>query len=140
MMRVPNMLDSHEFYKSYFRHLGRTFDAMFEESNSDDVRNDPHLSSMGVVARQIREENGLTQHEVAKRGKITLRFVQRLESDQLEEYELFQIYRLSIGLGISIKEFYSRLGPLHPFNVKDCHQYPTYQTRADTGEKARTET
>jgi transcriptional regulator with XRE-family HTH domain len=61
-------------------------------------------------------ENGLTQHEVAKRGKITLRFVQRLESDQLEEYELFQIYRLSIGLGISINEFYSRLGPLHPFN------------------------
>lgn len=112
------MLNSYQFYTLYFRHLGRTLDAMLEQSNADDVRNDPHLSSIGVVARQIREENGLTQHEVAKRGKITLRFVQRLESDQLEEYELFQIYRLSIGLGISIKEFYSRLGPLHPFNVK----------------------
>jgi hypothetical protein len=46
------MLGSYQFYKLCFRHLGRTFDAMSEQSNADDVRNDPHLSSMGVVARQ----------------------------------------------------------------------------------------
>jgi transcriptional regulator with XRE-family HTH domain len=112
------MLSSHQFYKLYFRHLGRTLDAMFEQPHADDARNDPDLVSIGVVALQIREEHGLTQRDVARRGKISLRFVQRLESDQLEGYELFQIYRLSIGLGISIQDFYGRLGPQHPFNVE----------------------
>ena len=62
-----------------------------------------HGRCLGVVVRELRTERGLTQHEVAKRAKVSLLWVQRLENNQLNtNYSIGRIYRVACALGVEL--------------------------------------
>jgi transcriptional regulator with XRE-family HTH domain len=68
-----------------------------------------HGRCLGVVVRELRTERGLTQHEVAKRAKVSLRWVQRLEDNQLNtNYSIGRLYQVACALGVELYEFYKR--------------------------------
>ena len=69
-----------------------------------------HGRCLGVVVRELRTERGLTQHEVAKRAKVSLLWVQRLEENQLLDtnYSIGRVYRVACALGVELYEFYKR--------------------------------
>jgi transcriptional regulator with XRE-family HTH domain len=64
---------------------------------------------LAIVARQVRKEKGLTQHKVAKRAEVSLRWVQRLEANQLAgNYSLGKLYQVACALGVGLYELYRR--------------------------------
>lgn len=68
-----------------------------------------HGRCLGVVVRELRTDRGLTQHEVAKRAKVSLRWVQRLEDNQLNtNYSIGRLYQVACALGVELYEFYKR--------------------------------
>lgn len=68
-----------------------------------------HGRCLGVVARELRAEKGLTQHAVAKRAKVSLRWLQRLEDNQLNtNYSIGRLYRVACALGIELYGLYKR--------------------------------
>jgi transcriptional regulator with XRE-family HTH domain len=68
-----------------------------------------HGRCLGVVARELRTERGLTQLEVAKRARVSLRWVQRLEDNQLNtNYSIGRLYQVACALGVELYEFYKR--------------------------------
>src|ERR1700722_1233684 len=67
-----------------------------------------HGRCLGVVVRELRTERGLTQHEVAKRAKVSLLWVQRLEENQKLDtnYSICRVYRVACALGVELYELY----------------------------------
>ena len=69
-----------------------------------------HGRCLGVAVRELRTERGLTQHEVAKRAKVSVLWVQRLEDNQLlnTNYSIGRVYRVACAFGVELYEFYKR--------------------------------
>jgi transcriptional regulator with XRE-family HTH domain len=63
-----------------------------------------------VVVCELRTERGSTQHEVAKRAKVSLLWVHRLEDKQLlnTNYSMGRVYRVACAFGVELYEFYKR--------------------------------
>lgn len=69
-----------------------------------------HNRCLGVVACELRTTKGLTQSEVAKRAKVSLRWVQRLEDNQLNtNYSIGRLYQVACALGVELYELYKRV-------------------------------
>ena len=72
-----------------------------------------HSRCLGLVVRELRTERGSTQHEVAKRAKVSLRWVQRLEDNQLDtNYSIGRLYQVACALQVELYEFYKRAGEM----------------------------
>ena len=68
-----------------------------------------HSRCLGVVARELRTEKGLTQQAVAKRAKVSVRWVQRLEDNRLNtNYSIGRLYQVTCALGVELYELYKR--------------------------------
>jgi len=68
-----------------------------------------HGRCLGVVARELRTEKGLTQYAVAKRAMVSLRWVQKLEDNQLNtNYSIGRLYQVACALGVELYELYKR--------------------------------
>ena len=78
------------------------------ERNSEE-----RIRCIGAAARQLRIEKALTQSEVAGRGKLPLPFVEAIEANELRDVEIYAIYQLSVGLGVSLGDFYVLVEKLH---------------------------
>jgi len=66
-----------------------------------------HDRCLGVVACELRTTKGLTQSEVAERAKVSLRWVQRLEDNQLDtNYSLGRLYQVACAMGVELYELY----------------------------------
>jgi len=66
-----------------------------------------HGRCLGVVARELRTEKGLTQYAVAKRAKVSLLWVQRLEDNQLNtNYSIGRLYQVACAMGVELYELY----------------------------------
>jgi transcriptional regulator with XRE-family HTH domain len=69
-----------------------------------------HSRCLGLVARELRTERGLTQHEVAKRANVSLRWVQRLEDNQLNtNYSIGRLYQVARALEVELYDLYKRV-------------------------------
>jgi transcriptional regulator with XRE-family HTH domain len=70
-----------------------------------------HDRCLGVVARKLRTTKGLTLSEVAKRAKVSLLWLQRLETNQLHtNYQIRGLDQVTCALGVELYEFYKRAG------------------------------
>ena len=68
-----------------------------------------HNRILGVVACELRSGKGLTQSEVAKRAKVSLLWIQRLETNQLNtNYLIRRLDQVACVLGVDLYEFYKR--------------------------------
>ena len=72
-----------------------------------------HDRCLGVVARELRTTKGLTQSEVAKLAKVSLLWIQRLETNQLHtNYQIRKLDQVACALGVELYEFYKRAGEM----------------------------
>jgi transcriptional regulator with XRE-family HTH domain len=68
-----------------------------------------HNRCLGIVARQLRDDRALTQDDVAKRANVSLRWLKRLETNELKtNYLLRRLDQVARALGVELYEFYKR--------------------------------
>jgi hypothetical protein len=128
------MLTRHQFWKLFFRRLEQRaelrgmssaeFEALKEKlcnakigPEKDDAEESHHYrASVACAAQQLRTEKGLTQREVAQRGKILLALVQGIEDNTLHKCTHYELYRLGYGLRpkplAEVAELLQRVGEL----------------------------
>lgn len=64
---------------------------------------------LSLVVRDLRTEKGLTQQEVAKRAKVSVLWVQRLEDHELNtNFSLSRLYPVACALGVELYDLYAR--------------------------------
>jgi transcriptional regulator with XRE-family HTH domain len=64
---------------------------------------------LGVAVCQLRTEARLTPSQLAKRAKVSARWLQRLEANQLHtNYSIERIDRIACALGVELYEVYKR--------------------------------
>jgi hypothetical protein len=110
------ILTRHQFWKLFFQRLEQMaelrgmsaaeFEALKEkiwnakgEPEKDKAEESSHYRAcVAAAAQQLRTEKGLTQREVAQRGKIPLQLVQGIEDNTLHTFTHYELYRLGYGL------------------------------------------
>ena len=70
------------------------------------------LAALCTLAYHIRKQKKLTHQQVAKRGKIPIRFVRDLEACKIHNPDSYLVYCLSFGLGIPYARFEKRVDQL----------------------------
>lgn len=68
-----------------------------------------HGRCLGIVVRQMRKERGLTPTELAKRARVSERWLLKLETHQLHtNYSLGRLDRIVHALGGELYDLYKR--------------------------------
>jgi transcriptional regulator with XRE-family HTH domain len=68
-----------------------------------------HNRCLGVAAQELRAEKGLTRSEVAKRAKVSVLWIRRLETNQLDtNYTIRRLDQVSTALGFELYDLYKR--------------------------------
>ena len=133
------MLTRHQFWKLFFQRLEQLaelrgmsaaeFEALKEklwnakiQAEKDDAEESHHYrASVACAAQQLRTEKGLTQREVAQRGKIPLALVQGIEDNTLQNFTHYELYRLGYGLRLKplaeVAELLQRVGELQKLPI-----------------------
>ena len=70
------------------------------------------LAALCTLAYHIRKQKKLTHQQVAKRGKIPIRFVRDLEACKIHNPDSYLVYCLTFGLGIPYARFEKRVDRL----------------------------
>ncbi|MGN6662987.1 MAG: helix-turn-helix domain-containing protein [Solirubrobacterales bacterium] len=69
------------------------------------------LPAVGKAARLLRQEAGLSQEDVARRGDVSLTHITRLENGRSNPtYKILE--RIVLGIGVSCAELFSLAGVL----------------------------
>jgi transcriptional regulator with XRE-family HTH domain len=72
-----------------------------------------HRRCLGVVVCELRADKGLAQSEVAKCAKISILWLQKLETNQLHtNYTLRRLDQLARALDVELYELYQRVGKM----------------------------
>jgi transcriptional regulator with XRE-family HTH domain len=68
-----------------------------------------HNRCLGMVVCELRTDKGLAQSEVAKRAKVSVRWLQKLETNQLHtNYTLRRLDQLAGALDVELYDLYKR--------------------------------
>jgi len=68
-----------------------------------------HGRCLGVAALEFRTDKGLTRREVAKRAEVSVLWIKRLETNQLNTaYSIGRLNRVAHALGIELYDLYTR--------------------------------
>jgi transcriptional regulator with XRE-family HTH domain len=67
------------------------------------------LAALCTLAFHIRKQKKLTHQQVAKRGKLPIRFVRDLEACKIHNPDSYLVYCLSFGLDIPYAKFEKRV-------------------------------
>lgn len=75
-----------------------------------------HNRCLGIAICQLRTEKGLTPHQLAKRAEVSERWLQKLETNQLNtNYSIGRLDRIARALELELYDVYKRademLGP-----------------------------
>jgi hypothetical protein len=135
------ILTRHRFWKLFFQRLEQRadlrgmpaaeFEALKEKlwnaksvAERDDAEESHHYrGSVASAAQPLRTERGLTQREVAQRGKIPLHMVQGIEDNTLQQFTQYELYRLGCGLRLKplaeVAELLQRVEELQKFPITE---------------------
>ena len=67
------------------------------------------LAALCTLAFHIRKQKKLTHQQVAKRGKIPIRFVRDMEACKIHNPDSYLVYCLTFGLGVPYARFEKRV-------------------------------
>jgi hypothetical protein len=119
------ILTQHQFWKLFFQRvekLAKLRDVSADELETikqklwnvkgrpeeDYAKNPRYRACIATAARQLRTEKGLTQQEVAQRGKIPLALVHEIEDNTLQNFTHCELYRIgSLSLLLKSLSFFS---------------------------------
>jgi transcriptional regulator with XRE-family HTH domain len=72
-----------------------------------------HARCLGVAVEELRTAKHLTRSEVAKRANVSVRWIQRLETNQLHtNYTIRRLDQVARALGLELYDLYKRAGEL----------------------------
>lgn len=72
-----------------------------------------HGRCIGAAVRELRTNNGLAQSEVAKRAKVSVLWLQKLETKHLHtNYTLRRLDQLAGALDVELYDLYQRAGEI----------------------------
>lgn len=85
-----------------------------------------HGRCLGVAALAFRTDKGLTRSEVAKRAKVSVLWIKRLETNQLRtNYSIGRLHKVALALEVELYDLYNRAGEmtgLPPWMETEGHQ------------------
>ena len=68
-----------------------------------------HSRCLGVAIEELRTQKGLTRSEVAKHAKVSVLWIQRLETNQLHtNFTIRRLDQVAHALGVELYELYKR--------------------------------
>ena len=68
-----------------------------------------HSRCLGVAVEELRTEKGLTRGEVAKRARVSVLWMQRLETNQVHtNYTIRRLNQVASALGVELYDLYKR--------------------------------
>jgi transcriptional regulator with XRE-family HTH domain len=68
-----------------------------------------HTRCLGVAVQRFRTERGLTHGEVAKRAEVSVRWLRRLETNELHtNYSIGRLDQIARALGLELLDLYKR--------------------------------
>lgn len=68
-----------------------------------------HGRCLGVAVEELRTDKGLTRSEVAKQASVSVRWIQRLETNQLHtNYTIRRLDQVARALGVELYDLYKR--------------------------------
>ncbi|WP_263408551.1 helix-turn-helix domain-containing protein [Terriglobus tenax] len=72
-----------------------------------------HQRCLGVAVYEARTEKGLSLEELAKRAKMSTRWLKKYEANQIHtNYSIGRLDRIAQALGADLVDIYSRAGEL----------------------------
>jgi transcriptional regulator with XRE-family HTH domain len=86
------------------------------------------IAALSVTAQSIRRRKGLTRKEVAERGNLPIEFVGDIEAGNILSPEVYPVYCLSYGLGLSFSKFEGKVDRLSRIEL-DENDDPVHKPR-----------
>jgi transcriptional regulator with XRE-family HTH domain len=72
-----------------------------------------HRRCLGIAVYEWRTDNDLSLHEVAKRSKMSTRWLKKFETNQIHtNYSIGRLARIAQALGVDLGSIYTRAGEL----------------------------
>jgi transcriptional regulator with XRE-family HTH domain len=86
-------------------------------------------SALGKIIRELREDAGIGQRELARRSRVDISVISRIESGAHESMTLPNLSRLALALGTTVDAIEDRLGRNDDKPV--LRQWPTLEQWLD---------
>jgi transcriptional regulator with XRE-family HTH domain len=68
-----------------------------------------HSRCLGAAVHEFRTDRGLTHSEVAKRAEVSVRWLKRLETNELHtNYSIGRLDQIARALGLELLDLYKR--------------------------------
>jgi transcriptional regulator with XRE-family HTH domain len=68
-----------------------------------------HSRCLGAAVQELRTDKGLTHGEVANRAKVSVRWLRRLETNELDtNYSIGRLDQIARALGLEMLDLYKR--------------------------------
>jgi transcriptional regulator with XRE-family HTH domain len=72
-----------------------------------------HARCLGMAVEELRTAKNLTRSEVSKQANVSIRWIQRLETNQLHtNYTIGRLDQVARALGVELYDFYKRAGEM----------------------------
>jgi len=72
-----------------------------------------HARCLGMAVEEMRTAKNLTRSEVAKEANVSVRWIQRLETNKLHtNYTIGRLDRVARAIGVELYDFYKRAGEM----------------------------
>jgi transcriptional regulator with XRE-family HTH domain len=72
-----------------------------------------HARCLGMAAEELRMAKHLTRSDVAKRAKVSVLWIRRLETNQLHtNYTIRRLDQVASALGVELYDLYQRAGEM----------------------------
>ena len=72
-----------------------------------------HTRCLGRAVHEFRTERGLSHSEVAKRAEVSVRWLKKLETNELHtNYSIGKLDQITRALGLDLSDLYQRAGEM----------------------------
>ena len=72
-----------------------------------------HTRCLGRAVHEFRTARGLSHSEVAKRAEVSVRWLKKLEANELQtNYSIGRLDQIALALGLDLSDLYQRAGEM----------------------------
>lgn len=89
------------------------------------------MKNLDTKLKELRLEAGLSQQELARRSGISVAFISKLESGTYSSLGLDKCHQLSVGLGLTLRDFLEGIGLLEDTSTPKTVESLMYALRKE---------
>jgi transcriptional regulator with XRE-family HTH domain len=95
--------------------------------------------NIAQTLKQLREEAGISQNQLARRAEVSVGYISKLESGKYFSLSLDICKQLAQGLHLTLRDFLEKMGLLDDPKTKDVSQLLRTALRSDGLSETNTE-